>query len=601
MIDRPAASLRPGRWPSLLLLLCLLAQPLAGARPTKLGRIDCQRTTDPASKVEYVRIIAVGADGEVPSLTLDEPPDGLSLPRIYRFKLSAPVVAHAECDGTHELEVMAKQRVLIVKLRAHEAIPLLSTAKDRLCVFDSKESAIQSANRRGNRILLETVEALEALGIRDPNFASYKASARRAIEENRKYRSERSEAAAGTVAGPAGARGEQPPPKPVLEAPATRPAGDPTPVVETSPGPPAQPPPTPRPSSLRPSAAPPKPPPAPAATPPAEPIPPAAPTAGTKAPPVSVPPPSPRVSPVLPPGEEEPKLARARSYYQSSHYEDARALLAELRQDPQTSPAVRGEVLLYSGLVELSQERLETAISFLESAAEYGVEDADFYRGFALFESGRLDEAADALRLFVDGNAGSPQAAKAKALLRRVEASREAPGSSGGAGLSPDSSAPPRELRVDHLIGRQAYDRPIELRGFLRSSVTLDSFRGAPVILHLWASWCAPCVKEMPSMLKFFSQFNAIFRQRGVEMVAVSLDYTEEALGRFVERHLPEIPEEFRIYWDRTWQVIEALGTSQALPQTIVIGRDGTILDAVVGEQDWQDKRWIERLAENAR
>lgn len=107
--------------------------------------------------------------------------------------------------------------------------------------------------------------------------------------------------------------------------------------------------------------------------------------------------------------------------------------------------------------------------------------------------------------------------------------------------------------------------------------VTLADFRGEPVLLNLWATWCAPCIKEMPSLN------TAAGTMRGkVRVVTVSQDMQREKVGPFfAERKLDNL----------TPYVDPDLGLSMAykanLPITIMLDAEGREVWRVSGAMDW--------------
>ncbi|MBW1903150.1 MAG: TlpA family protein disulfide reductase, partial [Deltaproteobacteria bacterium] len=62
----------------------------------------------------------------------------------------------------------------------------------------------------------------------------------------------------------------------------------------------------------------------------------------------------------------------------------------------------------------------------------------------------------------------------------------------------------------------------------------MTDYRGKVVILNIWATWCAPCVAEMPSMEKLYQEL----KDEGFEILAVSVDESgAEAVSPFMEKH----------------------------------------------------------------
>lgn len=108
------------------------------------------------------------------------------------------------------------------------------------------------------------------------------------------------------------------------------------------------------------------------------------------------------------------------------------------------------------------------------------------------------------------------------------------------------------------------------------STVHLASYRGQVVLLNFWATWCGPCVEELPSLLDLHHQ------QPGLVILAVSIDEDPLAYTRFISRRHVDLitvrdPAESaaRLFHTEMW------------PETYVIDRQGVIRRKFVGSQDW--------------
>ena len=108
------------------------------------------------------------------------------------------------------------------------------------------------------------------------------------------------------------------------------------------------------------------------------------------------------------------------------------------------------------------------------------------------------------------------------------------------------------------------------------TTVHLAGYRGRVVVLNFWATWCAPCVAEMPSLLDLHHD------QPNLAIVAVSIDEDPEAYTRFVaRRHIDLITVR-----DPAKSAAKLFHTDM-WPETYVIDRQGVIRRKFVGSQDW--------------
>jgi cytochrome c biogenesis protein CcmG/thiol:disulfide interchange protein DsbE len=118
-------------------------------------------------------------------------------------------------------------------------------------------------------------------------------------------------------------------------------------------------------------------------------------------------------------------------------------------------------------------------------------------------------------------------------------------------------------------------------------TVTERNFGGKLLVLNFWATWCPPCVEEMPSLNEFHRQL----RDAGVVVLAVSVDRNEQAYRRFVERFGLEFPTAL----DTAAEVPASYGTFK-YPETYIINARGEVLEKFIGEENWADPRLIDRI-----
>jgi thiol-disulfide isomerase/thioredoxin len=120
----------------------------------------------------------------------------------------------------------------------------------------------------------------------------------------------------------------------------------------------------------------------------------------------------------------------------------------------------------------------------------------------------------------------------------------------------------------------------------------LGKFRGTPVLVNLWASWCAPCIKELPT-LQELEQAQAKDGKLGV--IAVSQDMAPQgSVDAFLgERDIGR----FAAYHDAEMGLSSALGV-QILPTTILYDAQGKEVWRYVGDLDWNGEEAKKLLAE---
>lgn len=109
-------------------------------------------------------------------------------------------------------------------------------------------------------------------------------------------------------------------------------------------------------------------------------------------------------------------------------------------------------------------------------------------------------------------------------------------------------------------------------------SVGLDQFRGQVVLVNVWATWCEPCRREMPSMQQLHEAFGD-----SVKILAVSID---EADPQVVKDFYGEYKLTFPMFQDRS-RAIERIYQTTGVPESFVLNRQGRIVKKLIGEQDW--------------
>ena len=109
--------------------------------------------------------------------------------------------------------------------------------------------------------------------------------------------------------------------------------------------------------------------------------------------------------------------------------------------------------------------------------------------------------------------------------------------------------------------------------------ITLADKRGKILLVNFWATWCAPCVVEMP----YLDTLQARYGSREFEVVAVSMDRTLDDARRFYDEHGLD---HLALYHDVSFNAAFAAG-ARGLPTTILYDRNGVELGRLDGEAAW--------------
>lgn len=140
-----------------------------------------------------------------------------------------------------------------------------------------------------------------------------------------------------------------------------------------------------------------------------------------------------------------------------------------------------------------------------------------------------------------------------------------------GYALRPGSEVP--ALRLPSLAGGET---------------SLGSHRGKVVLLNFWATWCPPCVAEMPSL----ERLHRALGPEGLAVVTVSTDESETDLRQFVARYGLTLP----VLLDPGGRAAASQYHTTGYPETFLLDRDGRLLEHTVGPAEWDEPQRIARF-----
>ena len=146
-----------------------------------------------------------------------------------------------------------------------------------------------------------------------------------------------------------------------------------------------------------------------------------------------------------------------------------------------------------------------------------------------------------------------------------------------------------------HSVKLVVFQPPIPVPDFTLvnmegNSVRLADFRGKFVLLNFWATWCPPCVREMPSMERLAEKFKG----RPFVVLGISLDV--EGVSK-VKPFIERLGTTFPIALDPTSRIAGIYGASQ-LPATFLVDPLGRVITAAKGERDWSSQEMMGYLDE---
>jgi len=148
-------------------------------------------------------------------------------------------------------------------------------------------------------------------------------------------------------------------------------------------------------------------------------------------------------------------------------------------------------------------------------------------------------------------------------------------------GLPAAIAAPPEEVAIGQRL------RDATMRGLNSPARGLKEFRGRPLLINVWASWCGPCRAEMASL----ERLAWLDDTRYFTIIGISTDdYVDKA-----QTALTESNATITHFIDQNLELEKMLGAS-TLPLTVLVDADGRVLGRVHGAQEWDGRAMLEYI-----
>ena len=148
-------------------------------------------------------------------------------------------------------------------------------------------------------------------------------------------------------------------------------------------------------------------------------------------------------------------------------------------------------------------------------------------------------------------------------------------------------------LEEQHLFHTQFIEMP-------RTVVNAENFEGIPIneskselfmfqnqfiLLNFWATWCVPCLKELPDMERLHQKLG----KQGLVILAVAMGEDKQKVNKFLKKHKLTFP----IMADPEMEISEQYGV-QNLPVTFLIDRDKVVIGRAIGPREWDNPDLVE-------
>jgi thiol-disulfide isomerase/thioredoxin len=138
-------------------------------------------------------------------------------------------------------------------------------------------------------------------------------------------------------------------------------------------------------------------------------------------------------------------------------------------------------------------------------------------------------------------------------------------------------------------VGIGGYLRDLKLQGFDGKTKKFSDFRGKPLIINVWASWCGPCRAEMGSLERLARRYNG----KQFNVIGISTDDDGYAAAAFIKRSKVS----FENFLDSNVLLENMLGAN-TIPLTILVDAHGRVLEKASGAYEWDSPATVDAIAE---
>ncbi len=147
--------------------------------------------------------------------------------------------------------------------------------------------------------------------------------------------------------------------------------------------------------------------------------------------------------------------------------------------------------------------------------------------------------------------------------------------------FSPAYAKTPGEVEVGSVL------RDLPMQGLNGPTKKFSDFRGKPLIVNVWASWCGPCRAEMGSLDRLAKRYAKQFTVMGIS----TDDYPQNA-KTFLQKSGTSFP---MFIDDKPWPLENMLGANR-LPLTVLVDADGKVLGKYYGAHEWDSREAVEAI-----
>lgn len=132
-------------------------------------------------------------------------------------------------------------------------------------------------------------------------------------------------------------------------------------------------------------------------------------------------------------------------------------------------------------------------------------------------------------------------------------------------------------MTVSSVLAKEAPD--FTFKSLDGNKISLSDYKGKVVIVNFWATWCGPCIHEMPDLQKLYEKYN----KDGLQILGLTVQSREQQIPGLLKRTGVKYP----ILLDAE-PAVEKYGPFNSIPQTYIINRDGEIVEEITGPRSFK-------------